>query len=139
MGNSAYGSAWRAYARLAPSGHWLSKPLWGIVDSERQGLAQILCKFRLEVVRYAQSTHDRFHAIYLYEERTRRIKCLLESEDVLVLLFSDAELRAAWCEAEDEAGTPAEVRLFASAWERHPLLPEDATTMRWKRRVEHKR
>ena len=138
MGNSAYGSAWRAYAREAPSAAWLPRPLWGLVESETHNRNVLLAKFRHEVFRFAMGSHKRFHAIYFYEERTRRVKCHLSDATHLVLTFTDADIKANWCENEDEctsgAAVPPTGRLFATAWERD-LPNEDAYTLRWVRRT----
>ena len=139
MGNQAYGNAWRLYARQATSNAWLPKPIWGLVESETHALPLFLAKLRHEVYRFALGTNQRFHAIYLYEEGTRRVKCHLETPDLLVLSFSDAALKDQWCASNEECGastaTPKKGRLFALAWEATPDQHAEIT-IRWRRRTE---
>mgnify|MGYP006144149679 CR=1 FL=1 len=138
MGNSPYGNAWRAYARELPSTAWLPTPLWGVVESESHTEATILSKFRHEVFRFAMGAHQRFHGIYLYDERTRRLKCALDGDGALVLTFGDAALKARYAETDDEctvgAAVPPKGRLFATAWER-TVDNESTCTMRWTKRL----
>ena len=135
MGNTCPTATWRVYAREQGTAVWLPTPLWGLVVSEAHSEDVILSCFRHDVYRYAMGTHHRFHAVYLYNEGVRQIKCQQEPDGALVLEFHSAALRTTWCSESTERSvhdgpTQRAGSLFAAAWQRD-TQQETPTRLRW--------